>query len=53
MRHIDDWRVYQVSEIIPTFTKGQTCVGERVLKTRNDGKRHVLRTRLMEIVVRA
>lgn len=50
LRHIDDVRIYKVSEITPTFTKGQTCVGERVLKTRLDGKRHVLRTRLMEIV---
>lgn len=50
MRHIGDWREYQVVEILPTFTRGQTCIGEKVLKTRLDGKRHALRTRLMEII---
>lgn len=50
MRHVDDWRIYQVVDIIPTFTVGQTCVGERVLKTKLDGKRHTLRTRLMEVI---
>lgn len=48
LRHIGDDRVYQVSEIVPTMTKGQTCVGEKVLKTKLDGKRHTMRVRLME-----
>lgn len=43
-------KVYQVTEIVPTMAKGQTCVGERVLKTRLDGKRYTMRVRLMEII---
>lgn len=43
-------RIFQVTEIMPTMTKGQTCVGERVLKTKLDGKRHTMRVRLMEHV---
>lgn len=48
LHHIDDKRIYRVVEIVPTYTKGQTCVGEKFLKRKYDGARHVLRTRLME-----
>ena len=50
IRHVGDQRVYEVIEIIPSFTVGQQCVGEMLLKTKKDGKRHVMRTRLMEVV---
>jgi hypothetical protein len=50
LAHIGDARVYRVTEIVPTFTKGQTCVGEKMLKTKGDGVRHTMRVRLMEHV---
>jgi hypothetical protein len=52
LSYLDDiaGRIYQVIEIVPTMTKGQTCVGEKVLKTKLDGKRHTMRVRLMEHV---
>ncbi len=49
MMYVNDiaGRQFVVTEIVPTFTKGQTCVGEKKLKTKTDGKRNVLRVRMM------
>lgn len=52
VRHRGDDRIYRIIEIIPSFTVGQQCVGEKLLKTKGDGQRHLMRTRLMEIVSR-
>lgn len=50
LHYIDDKRVFKISEIMPTYTKAQYCIGEKVLKTKTDGGRHTMRVRLMEHV---